>query len=73
MTRLAIAAGSRRAKTAQPVEGEASQSGQREAMASPNAFTRLIDDLLSIETPAMAWLRENGPIARRLNEEARND
>jgi hypothetical protein len=40
-------------------------------MAGP--FLTLIDDLLAIETPAMAWLRQIGPIAEQMNEEARGD
>lgn len=32
-----------------------------------------IDQILAHETPAVAWLRKAGPIARRLNEEAARD
>lgn len=34
---------------------------------------QVIDGLLSHETENMRWLREAGPIARRLNEESKFD
>lgn len=33
----------------------------------------VIDELASIETPNMAWLRRAGREARRLNDESRDD
>jgi len=41
---------------------------------TPDPIQSAIDHLLSSPpTPAVEWLLVNGPIARRLNEEARND
>jgi hypothetical protein len=37
------------------------------------ALMPLLDELLAFETDAMRLLRINGPIARRLNEEAARD
>lgn len=40
---------------------------------SDNPIFRAMEEMSSWETPAQAWLRQVGPIARRLNEEAGRD